>query len=253
MKIGLAGQAAAQTLAFVGARIEAGVTTAQIDAWVRDDTRKRRGRPSQLGYNGFPAAVCTSVNHVVCHGIPGPLVLRDGDIVNVDITTELDGFHGDTSRTFEIGTPSAAARHLVRTCQRALEAGIAAVRPGAQLGDIGHAIQTLAHRAGCSVVTDYAGHGIGRQMHEAPNIPHHGRPGTGLVLRPGMTFTIEPMLNLGRSDVRHLDDGWTVVTADGSLSAQFEHTLHVTRNGAEILTDLGPKHHLLDAQARHWG
>jgi methionyl aminopeptidase len=235
-----AGRAAAATLAAVAARIAPGVSTADIDAWVRVDTRQRGGRPSQLGFEGFPAAVCTSRNAVVCHGIPSPHErLSGGDIINVDVTTELNGFHGDTSATFFVGAPSAEARHVVETARRCRDAGIAAVRAGARLGDIGAAIEELAAREGCSVVREVGGHGIGRAMHQPPFVPHVGRRGAGLRLREGMAITIEPMINLGGPGVRQLDDGWTIVTADGSLSAQFEHTVLVTRAGCEILT-LGP-------------
>jgi methionyl aminopeptidase len=232
-----AGRSAAATLAFVGERIRAGVTTADIDAWVRQHTRQSGGKPSQLGYKGFPATVCTSVNEVVCHGIPRrDELLRPGDIVNVDVTTNLGGFHGDTSATFGVGETSADARLLVDVARRCLEAGIAVVRDGTRLGDIGAAISEIATRDGCSVVRDFGGHGIGRKMHMDPYVPHFGTRGVGLRLRAGMVFTIEPMINLGVADVRLLDDGWTVVTADGSLSAQFEHTVLVTRDGADVLT-----------------
>ena len=239
-RLRLAGRAAAGTLAFVGSRIEAGISTAQIDAWVREDTVRRNGKPSQLGYEGFPAAVCTSRNDVVCHGIPSPdVVLGAGDIVNVDVTTNLGGYHGDTSATFIVGGPANAsreARHVVDVARRCRDAGIAVVRDGVRLGDVGAAIDELAQREGCSVVRDFGGHGIGRRMHEEPHVPHVGRRGSGLRLRAGMAITIEPMINLGRADVRMLADGWTVVTADGSLSAQFEHTLVVTKDGCEVLT-----------------
>ncbi len=236
-----AGRVAAATLAAVAARIAPGVSTADIDAWVRADTRRRGGRPSQLGYEGFPAAVCTSRNAVVCHGIPSRRErLSDGDIINVDVTTELDGFHGDTSATVFVGAPSAEARHVVETARRCRDVGIAEVRAGARLGDIGAAIEELAARERCSVVREFGGHGIGRHMHEPPMVSHHGQRGTGLRLREGMAITIEPMINLGGPDVRQLDDGWTIVTADGSLSAQFEHTVLVTRDGCEILT-VGPE------------
>ena len=232
-----ASRAAAATLIHVGARLAPGVTTAQIDRWVREDTAHRGGRPSQLGYHGFPASVCTSRNAVVCHGVPrADDVLRAGDIVNVDVTTELGGYHGDTSATFCIGEVDAEVRALVATTRAALQAGIAAVRPDARLGDIGAAIQAVGEAAGYGVVRAYCGHGIGRQMHEAPQVPHVGRAGTGLRLRPGMVFTIEPMLTLGDPEVRVLDDGWTVVTVDGRWSAQFEHTVHVTAAGGEVLT-----------------
>ncbi|MCA9622388.1 MAG: type I methionyl aminopeptidase [Myxococcales bacterium] len=232
-----AGRAAAETLDLVGTRLRPGVTTADIDAWVREDTAARGGHPAQLGYNGFPASVCTSKNEVVCHGIPSPAVtLEPGDIVNVDVTTRLGGFHGDTSRTFFIGEPSPEARHLVETTERCLQAGIAVVRDGARLGDVGAAIVELATAEGCSVVREFCGHGIGRRMHQPPQVSHVGEAGTGLRLRAGMAITIEPMLNLGSADVQILDDDWTVITRDGSLSAQAEHTLVVTKQGAEILT-----------------
>jgi|SRR5215831_15927903 len=232
-----AGRAAAATLATIAARIAPGVSTAAIDAWVRADTRRRGGRPSQLGFRGFPGAVCTSRNAVVCHGIPSPRErLAPGDIINVDVTTELDGFHGDTSATLFVGAPSAEARHVVETARRCCHAGIAEVRAGARLGDIGAVIEELAAREGCSVVRELGGHGIGRDMHAPPTISYLGPRGTGLRLREGMAVTIEPMINLGGPDVRVLADGWTVITADGSLSAQFEHTVLVTGHGCEILT-----------------
>lgn len=232
-----AGRVAAATLAHVGGRLAAGVTTADIDAWVRADTRRAGGRPSQLGFEGFPAAVCTSRNSVVCHGIPSTRErLVNGDIVNVDVTTEIGGFHGDTSATFFIGEPSAEARHVVETARRCRDAGIATVRDGARVGDVGAVIEELAAREGCSVVRELGGHGIGRRMHTPPTLMHVGPAGTGFRLREGMAVTIEPMINLGGPDIRILDDGWTVVTADGALSAQFEHTVLVTRDGCEILT-----------------
>ena len=232
-----AGRVAAETLAHVGAKLAPGVATADIDAWVREDTARRGGTPSQLGYKGFPASVCTSRNHVVCHGIPRrDERLAPGDIVNVDVTTCLNGFHGDTSATFLIGEVSAEARHLVDVARRCRDAGMAVVRHGAKLGDIGAAIDELARAEGCSVVREFGGHGIGHQMHGPPHVSHVGKRGTGISLRSGMVITIEPMVNLGRPDVRILGDGWTVVTEDGSLSAQFEHTVLVTREGYEVLT-----------------
>jgi methionyl aminopeptidase len=232
-----ASRAAAATLEVVGRALAAGMTTADIDALVREDTRLRGGRPSQLGYHGFPAAVCTSVNDVVCHGIPSKRErLKDGDIINVDVTTELEGFHGDCSRTFVIGAASGDALRVVHAASRCLEAAIAVVRPGARLGDIGAAIVDVARGADVSVVRDYGGHGIGRVMHADPHVSHVGRRGTGLRLVEGMAFTIEPMVNLGGPEVRLLGDGWRVVTADGSLSAQFEHTVLVTADGCEVLT-----------------
>jgi methionyl aminopeptidase len=232
-----AGKAAAQTLAYVGARLRPGVTTADIDRWVREDTARRGGRPSQLGYEGFPAAVCTSRNDVVCHGIPRTdVVLVDGDIVNVDVTTMIDGFHGDTSATFFVGKPSSDAARIVEVARACRDAGIAVVRDGARLGDIGAAIREVAEKNGCSVVRDYGGHGIGRRMHLPPHVSHVADGGSGPRLRAGMALTIEPMVNLGGPEVRVTDDGWTVVTIDGSLSAQFEHTIVVTREGCEVVT-----------------
>jgi methionyl aminopeptidase len=230
---------AAQTLDYVCGKLSAGIPTAQIDRWVREDTARRGGKPSQLGFHGFPSAVCTSRNNVVCHGLPSEKEwLALGDIINVDVTTELDGFHGDTSRTVCIGDSTPDARHVVDTALRCRDAGIAVVREGARLGDIGAAIVELARREGCSVVRELCGHGIGRKMHEEPSVPHVGKAGTGLRLREGMVITVEPMINLGRPEVVFHDDGWTVTTADGSLSAQFEHTLLVTKDGCEILTRL---------------
>lgn len=230
---------ATQTLHHVRDKLRAGVSTGQIDRWVREDTLRRNGRPSQLGYHGFAGAVCTSRNEVVCHGVPSDSVLLlDGDIVNVDVTTEVQGFHGDTSETFAIGTPSAEAAHVIAVARRCRDAGIAVVRDGARLGDIGAAIESLAKREGCSVVEAYGGHGIGRRMHMPPHVAHTGRAGTGMRLRAGMALTIEPMINLGSSAVKTLADGWTVVTQDGRWSAQFEHTILVTREGCEVLTTL---------------
>ncbi len=232
-----AGAAAAATLAFVADRLRAGISTADIDQWVREHTASLGGRPSQLGYKGFPAAVCTSRNSVVCHGIPSRReLLQPGDIINVDVTTCLDGFHGDTSVTFAVGPVSPEAQHVVDVARRCRDAGISAVRDGTRLGDVGAAVEEMAQREGCSVVREFGGHGIGRKMHMDPHVSHVGPPGSGIRLRAGMVFTVEPMINLGRAEVRILDDEWTVVTADGSLSAQFEHTVLVTREGFEILT-----------------
>ncbi len=234
-----AGQAAARTLAHVGERLAAGTPTSAIDAWVREHTATLGGAPSQLGYKGFPASVCTSKNDVVCHGIPRRTdVLAPGDIVNVDVTTMLGGFHGDTSATFVIGAASPEALHVVDVARRCRDAGIAVVRDGVRIGDVGAAIQELAEREGCSVVRDYGGHGIGCKMHMEPHVPHAGTRGAGLRLKAGMTFTIEPMINLGGPETVVDADGWTVRTADGSLSAQFEHTVLVTPTGHEVLTQL---------------
>lgn len=213
------------------------MTTAEIDQLVRAHTATLGGLPSQLGYHGFPASVCTSRNQVVCHGIPSPHErLENGDLINVDVTTELDGHHGDTSATFLIGDASPEARHVVDVARRCRDLGVSLVRPDVRLGDIGHAIETLARREGCSVVRDYGGHGIGRRMHEPPTVLYVGLPGLGARLRAGMCITIEPMVNLGGPDVVLASDGWTVVTADGSLSAQFEHTVLVTSTGFDVLT-----------------
>ncbi len=228
---------AAETLVVVGEQIRPGMTTEDIDRIVREDTIRRGAKCAPLNYRGFPKSVCTSINHVVCHGIPGSQVLKDGDIINVDVTTFYGGFHGDTSATFYIGTPSAAARKVVECARKALEIGIAQVKDGARLGDIGAAIQEYVEAQGCSVVRDFVGHGIGRRFHEDPQVKHYGRRGTGERLKPGMVFTIEPMVNLGAWQVE-IDpiDKWTVRTKDGSLSAQFEHTIVVTKGGCEILT-----------------
>ncbi|AKU99641.1 Methionine aminopeptidase [Labilithrix luteola] len=232
-----AGKAAAETLAYVGRKLAPGITTAQIDAWVRSHTAQLGGKPSQLGYEGFPAAVCTSRNEVVCHGVPSPkVVLAEGDIINVDVTTMLGGFHGDTSATFMIGRVSDEARYVVEAARSCRDAGIAVVRHGARLGDIGAAIEETAKKLGCTVVRDFGGHGIGRRMHQGPHVAHTGVRGTGPRLRAGMAITVEPMVCLGRPEVRVLSDGWTVVTVDGSLSAQFEHTIVITEAGYEIMT-----------------
>jgi methionyl aminopeptidase len=228
---------AAETLLAVGDKIRAGMTTQEIDRLVHEHTLAQGARPAPLHYKGFPKSVCTSVNDVVCHGIPDGYALRGGDVVNVDVTHVFQGFHGDTSATFYIGTPSSDARHVVEVARRALDIGIAEVRDGARLGDIGGAIQEYAEGEGCSVVRDFVGHGIGRKFHDAPQVKHYGKRGTGERLRTGMTFTIEPMVNLGGWEVKvDPDDKWTVRTADGSLSAQFEHTVLVSKDGCEVLT-----------------
>ena len=229
-------QMAAETLVLVGKTIRAGMTTDDINALVHEDTVRRDAYPAPLGYRGFPKSVCTSINHVVCHGIPGPQVLRDGDIINVDVTTRFGGMHGDTSATFYIGEPSADAKLVVEVSRKSLALGIAQVREGARIGDIGAAIQEFAEAQGCSVVRAFIGHGIGRRFHEPPDVPHFGKPGTGPRLKAGMCFTIEPMINLGDYRVEVLEDNWTAVTTDGSLSAQFEHTIVVTKTGCEVLT-----------------
>lgn len=236
-KLRRAGAIAAATLTHVAERLRAGITTADIETWVREDTARRGAKPSQLGYHGFPHAVCVCRNHVVCHGMPSVHErLEDGDIVNVDVTSHIDGFHGDCSATFEIGEVSAEAQRVVDVARRARDAGIAVVRAGAHLGDVGAAIVELARGEGFSVVTNYGGHGIGRKMHADPHVPHVAVKGSGMRLRAGMAFTIEPMINVGGSAVTLLPDDWTVVTADGSLSAQFEHTVLVTADGCEVTT-----------------
>jgi methionyl aminopeptidase len=232
-----AGQVAAATLAAVARRVRPGISTADIDRWVREETHNRGAEPSQLGYRGFPAAVCTSRNDVVCHGIPREDErVVDGDILNVDVTSRFGGMHGDTSRTLVVGRVPPEAMHAVNVCKECLWAGIREVRPGARLGDVGAAIEAVASARGCSVVREFGGHGIGRHMHMPPHVAHHGPPRRGLRLRPGMAFTIEPMITIGAPRLVLDDDGWTVRTEDRSPSAQFEHTILVTASGYEILT-----------------
>jgi len=236
-----AGQLAAETLDFITPHVLPGVTTEQLDRLCHDFILEHRAIPAPLNYRGFPKSICTSVNHVVCHGIPNEdKRLADGDIINIDVTVILEGWHGDTSRMFFIGEPSLKARRLVEVTYQAMMCGIEAVRPGATLGDIGHAIQNYAEQHRFSVVRDFCGHGLGRVFHTAPSVLHFGRPGQGLALREGMFFTIEPMINAGKFQVKLLQDGWTAVTRDRSLSAQFEHSIGVTATGREIFT-LSPK------------
>jgi methionyl aminopeptidase len=216
--------------------IRPGITTEEINTFVHEDTLRKGAIPAPLNYKGFPKSVCTSINEVVCHGIPSNRALSDGDIVNVDVTHIYKGFHGDTSATFYVGAPSEDAKRVTEVARRSLELGVAQVRPGARIGDIGAAIQEFAEGHGCSVVKDFVGHGIGRKFHDEPKISHVGVWGSGRRLKPGMTFTIEPMINLGTWEVEILDDDWTAVTADGLLSAQFEHTVLVTDAGCEVLT-----------------
>ncbi|MEZ5667473.1 MAG: type I methionyl aminopeptidase [Alphaproteobacteria bacterium] len=232
-----AGRLAAETLDYVTPFVAAGVTTERLDQLCHDYIVDHGAIPAPLNYRGFPKSICTSVNHVVCHGIPGDKVLRDGDVVNIDVTVILDGWHGDTSRMFPVGDGvSVKAQRLVDVTYEAMMRGIAAVRPGARLGDIGHAIQSFAEAARFSVVEDFCGHGLGRIFHDAPSVLHYGVPGTGVELREGMFFTVEPMINAGRKEVKILGDGWTAVTRDRSLSAQFEHSVGVTADGCEIFT-----------------
>ena len=237
-KMRIAGRLAAEVLEVVAAHVKPGVSTEQLDQICHDHIVRVQGAiPANVGYKGFPKTVCTSVNHVICHGIPSPgKLLKDGDIINIDVTVIKDGWHGDTSRMYYVGEPSVLARRLVETTREAMFAGISVVRPGATLGDIGEAIQRHAEAQGFSVVREYCGHGIGRVYHEDPQVLHYGQAGAGLKLKQGMTFTIEPMINAGKPQTRLLPDGWTVVTRDHSLSAQWEHTLAVTETGFEILT-----------------
>ena len=238
----VAGRLAAEVLDFIGPHVRPGVTTGELDRLCHDYMVNQQGTlPAPLnyappGYRPFPKAICTSVNHQVCHGIPGDRVLKNGDIVNIDITVIKDGYHGDTSRMFYIGEPSIAARRLCEVTYECMWAGIAQVRPGGLLGDIGHAIQTHAEKHGFSVVREFCGHGIGRRFHEEPQVLHYGKPGTLDRLVPGMIFTVEPMINAGRREIRELADGWTIVTKDHSLSAQWEHTVLVTESGYDVLT-----------------
>lgn len=232
-----AGEMAAQVLAMIGEYVKPGVTTDELDRICHDFiVNELKAIPANIGYHGYPKTVCASVNHVVCHGIPGEKKLHDGDIVNIDVALIKDGWFGDTSRMYYAGKPSILAKRLVDTTYEAMLAGIRAVRPGATLGDVGYAIQTVAHREGFSIVRDYCGHGIGTTYHDDPQVLHYGRQGAGLTLRPGMIFTIEPMVNVGKPDTKQLADGWTVVTRDRSLSAQWEHMVAVTETGFEVLT-----------------
>ncbi len=231
-----AGRLAAATLDFITPFVKPGVTTGELDQLCHDFMVEHGGHPATLGYKGYQHSSCTSVNHVVCHGIPGDRVLADGDIINIDVTPTIDGWHGDTSRMYPVGKVGVKARKLIDVTYESMMRGIAAVRPGATLGDIGHAIQRHAESNRFSVVRDFCGHGLGQVFHDAPSVLHFGRAGEGLVLREGMFFTIEPMINAGRSDTKILADGWTAVTRDKSLSAQFEHSIGVTAEGCEIFT-----------------
>ncbi|MGB3518205.1 MAG: type I methionyl aminopeptidase [Elainellaceae cyanobacterium] len=236
-KMRAAGQLAAQLLDHLAPMIKPGVSTLDLNDEAERWTQAHGAKSAPLGYHGFPKSICTSVNEVVCHGIPNAKqILRNGDIINVDVTPTVDGYHGDTSRTFFVGEPSAIARRLVEVTEQCLQLAIAEVKPGARIGDIGAAIQDYAEAQGFSVVRDFVGHGVSRIFHTAPQVPHYGRRGRGKKLRSGMVFTIEPMINEGTWEVDVLDDGWTAVTKDRKLSAQFEHTLAVTEEGVEILT-----------------
>lgn len=236
-KMRVAGRLAAEVLDMIAPHVQPGVTTDQLDRLCHDHiVNVQQAIPAPLNYHGFPKSICTSINHQVCHGIPNDRELKDGDIVNLDITVIKDGYHGDTSMMFLVGKPAIKAERLVRIAHECLLVGIRMVRPGVRLGDIGHAIQHHAEASGYSIVREYCGHGIGKEFHEDPQVLHYGNPGTGLELTPGMTFTIEPMVNAGKRQIKLLPDGWTVVTKDRSLSAQWEHTILVTDSAYEVLT-----------------
>ncbi len=236
-KMRTAGRLAGEVLDMIGERVQPGVTTEELDRICHEYiVGVQRTVPANLNYRGFPKTICTSVNHVVCHGIPNDKRLKAGDIINIDVTVIRDGFHGDTSRMYYVGKPGIQGQRLTETCFEAMWRGIRTVQPGARLGDIGHAIQTYVEEHNFSVVREYCGHGIGRVYHEDPQVLHYGTAGTGLELKPGMTFTVEPMVNAGKRHVSVLKDGWTVVTKDHSLSAQWEHTVLVTGSGVEVLT-----------------
>jgi len=231
-----AGRFTAEILDYITPFVKPGITTGEIDRLCHEYHLAHGAVPGPLGFHGYPKSICTSVNHVICHGVPGDLVLKDGDIINIDVTPIVDGWFGDSSRMFFVGNVSRLARDLVKATHEAMMRGVRAVKPGATLGDVGYAIQSFAEARGYSIVRDFAGHGIGRTMHTVPQVLHYGTPGTDLRLEPGMFFTIEPMLNIGGPDARILADGWTAITRDGSLSAQFEHTVAVTETGVEIFT-----------------
>lgn len=231
-----AGRLVLDTLDLVEGEIGPGMTTDEINSLVHEFTIKSGAVPAPLNYRGFPKSVCVSVNEVICHGIPGERILEDGDIVNVDVTPILEGYFADASKTFFVGTPGPDAQKIVRVARGSLKRGISMVRPWKTIGDIGWAIQTYAEGEGCSVVREFVGHGVGFEFHEPPQVPHYGQKGEGVVLVPGMVFTIEPMINLGKKELRILEDNWTAVTKDGSLSAQFEQTVLVTEDGLESLT-----------------
>lgn len=231
-----AGRLAAEVLDFITPYVEPGVTTEKLDKLCHDYILDHKAIPAPLGYKGYPKSICTSVNHVVCHGIPDDRELANGDIINIDVTVILDGWHGDTSRMYAVGAVSRKAERLMDVTYEALMRGLAVIKPGATLGDIGHAIQSYAEAERTSVVREFCGHGLGRIFHDAPNILHFGKPGQGAVLKPGMMFTVEPMLNAGSPAVKVLGDGWTAVTKDKSLSAQYEHSVGVTEDGVQIFT-----------------
>ena len=231
-----AGKLASKVLDNVGQFIKPGITTEELDKYCHDFIIANNAIPAPLNYKGFPKSICTSVNHVVCHGIPSGKLLRENDILNIDITVILDGWHGDTSRMFVVGKPKIKAKRLIEITFRSMWEGIKQVRPGRTTGDIGNSIQNFAENNGYSVVRDFCGHGIGKKFHSAPNILHYGNRGEGIILREGMFFTIEPMINIGKREIVILEDGWTAVTRDKTLSAQFEHTIGVTNEGCEVFT-----------------
>ncbi len=234
----VAGRLASEVLDMIEEHVVTGITTDELDKICHDYiVDVQQAIPACLNYRGFPKSICTSVNHVICHGIPGEKKLKKGDIINIDVTVIKDGYHGDNSRMYYVGKPSILAKRLSETAKEAMLLGIEMVKPGVQLGNIGHAIQKHAEDANFSVVREYCGHGIGRIFHEEPQVLHYGKPNTGMELEAGMTFTIEPMINSGKRETRLLADNWTVVTRDHSLSAQWEHTILVTPNGYEILTN----------------
>jgi len=236
-KMRVAGRLAAEVLDMIGPHVQPGVSTEELDRLCHDHiVNVQKAIPANVGYRGFPKTICSSVNHVVCHGIPNDKRLKSGDVLNIDVTVIRDGFHGDTSRMYTVGKVAPHALRLNETCHEAMWRGIEQVRPGAHLGDVGHAIQQFVESENFSVVREYCGHGIGRIYHEDPQVLHYGEAGSGLELREGMTFTIEPMVNAGKRHVRLLSDGWTVITKDHSLSAQWEHTVLVTKTGFEVLT-----------------
>ncbi|MFK7795742.1 MAG: type I methionyl aminopeptidase [Gammaproteobacteria bacterium] len=236
-KMRIAGQLASEVLQMIGEHVKPGVTTQEInDICHNHIVNQQKAIPAPLNYRGFPRSVCTSINHQVCHGIPGDRVLKDGDTVNIDVTVIKDEFHGDTSKMFYVGKPTVKAQRLIDLTYEAMCIGINKVKPDVTLGDIGHAIQTFVEKNKCSIVREYCGHGIGKNFHEDPQVLHYGSPNSGDKLVPGMTFTIEPMVNSGKRHVRLLPDQWTVVTKDHSLSAQWEHTILVTEDGFEVLT-----------------
>ncbi|WP_268868076.1 type I methionyl aminopeptidase [Methylovorus menthalis] len=241
-KMRIAGRLASEVLDFITPHVQAGVTTEYLDKLCHDYmVNEQKTIPAPLnyaphGHTPYPKSICTSINHQICHGVPGPKVLKNGDIVNLDITVIKDGYHGDTSRMFMVGEPSIQAKRLCDITYECMWLGIQQVKPGATLGDIGHAIQVYAEKSGYSVVREFCGHGIGKKFHEDPQVLHYGKPGAGVKLQKGMIFTIEPMINAGKRDIKQLGDGWTIVTKDHSLSAQWEHTVLVTDTGYEVLT-----------------